>query len=240
MEAPWVPVIAALRELEHDVSCSESANLVFATQASWARMQVVYGERNGSRDMDRIRAEAFEPVDLMCRTIGRHLDENPRRMQPEFLRSVERCLYDDSFRDLTVFTTNWDRSLRDLVGADGPTVFPLHGQVGEGLYLPSEIAGEVYRPLPDRLQLVQTHRTLHHWMKLCDHLIIYGLSLSPLDAELALLIKAHAVHLGIATIVDPRPEYVAARLRALRGSASFPIVHLDPTDPEQLRPERIA
>lgn len=99
--------------------------------------------------------------------------------------------------DLKIITTNWDKTLDaeipEPLGEMGRLY--LHGiaTTPSTLYLPTEALDEVYRDGKTAREL-RSMRNAHllaaTWIRNCDRLAIYGLSLSPLDPELGMVTAA--------------------------------------------------
>lgn len=126
------------------------------------------------------------------------------------------------------FTTNWDRvawlycrNLLQRISLEfSLPLFHIHGSIDDAatLYLPSEAASEVYRTEKQEQKL---GGMIPHGIKILentDHLIIYGLSLSALDAELAQVVSTGVGEDSIVskiTIIDINPTPVLRRLQML-------------------------
>ncbi len=137
-------------------------------------------------------------------------------------------------------TTNWDRvaerQTEKLLNETQPArVAPvhIHGSIDdhEGLYLPSEVADECYRTEAHNQRLGGRHLGLMDALESVRNLVLYGLSLSPLDAELAQFMASglRADVLEDIKIVAPDHQAIASRLRMLLRDPSVQISGLDPT-----------
>lgn len=134
-----------------------------------------------------------------------------------------------------VVTTNWDLVLDRYIETYFPElkgrVFHVHGDHSNphALLLPSEVAFESYYDHALRTEALARHKLIMDVIDKADALVIYGLSLSPLDAELSQLINAGLYQGdGESTkrveIVDIDPKAVANRLRSvLQGKP--PVIH---------------
>jgi hypothetical protein len=98
---------------------------------------------------------------------------------------------------VTLITTNWDevvdRRMLALCGAarvEPLSIFHLHGRLSDpaSLYLPTEIRSESYRDLDQALQLEAQYEAAMRQLERAHRLVVYGLSLSPLDIELAIAV----------------------------------------------------
>ena len=215
----WVPVNRALAETFGFVPAADGGNLAFATlvfQLRWlhtpkpkAKMlpkAVAAFREQRLREFNKLRAQIARELDMAVG--GGELVVRPE------LEMIERSYFTDGIQ--RVITTNWDGTIdARLPHAD---ICHLHGHVENSntLYLPSESVEEPYREVDERQYL---RDRIAHAFSLLDekthHLVIWGLSLSPLDVELSIL-------LGEAlpgwrecrvTVIDPRPRDVAERVR---------------------------
>lgn len=117
-----------------------------------------------------------------------------------------------------IVTTNWDLMLESFF--TDYFVYHLHGDIMdyETLYLPSEIAAELYHYIEGKRKLSSFMNRISYgdWLATgIERLIISGLSLSPLDAELHSFLNS-AIQKGSipeVIIIDPYPEQVYKKLQ---------------------------
>lgn len=123
-----------------------------------------------------------------------------------------------------VVTTNWDLTIVDYIEANYKKPHPkpifLHGTCEEGkpLYLPSETIEEPYRTDEEKKHFGQLHVQALQLAENCDRLVVYGLSMDPLDAELGVVLLGtleHAGKLREVIVLDVNPVPVMERLRVL-------------------------
>ena len=95
-------------------------------------------------------------------------------------------------------TTNWDRLLETELAYNPKSVMHIHGdvEVPNCMYLPTETSTEPYRNPEINEHIGALTGTAWHLIHEARQLCIYGLSLSPLDAELGAILGA---------ALDPRP-----------------------------------
>lgn len=90
-------------------------------------------------------------------------------------------------------TTNWDLALENhfrTVLKVEPRVEHLHGDVThpEELLLPSEVSEEAYRPETLNLRMAGRKKRLIDFIEPARNIVVCGLSFSPLDAELSMVL----------------------------------------------------
>lgn len=95
----------------------------------------------------------------------------------------------------------------------------IHGSIKDykTLYLPSEIVNENYRPQEEVIILHELHHIAFRTIEEADTLIIYGLSLDPLDAELnqIVCVGISSKTLKKIIVINPSFEKVCNRLKIL-------------------------
>ena len=87
----------------------------------------------------------------------------------------------------------------------------------ESLYLPSEIAKEPFRSNEESLQMMKNHSSVFKAVYECNRVILYGLSLDPLDAELSQILALGWNSPNIKEIIVINPDYhkVVKRVKLL-------------------------
>jgi hypothetical protein len=123
-------------------------------------------------------------------------------------------------------TTNWDTVLSNVItnilraDYDG-NLYPqhLHGTAADPntLYLPSEVTQERYREPAEDQKIGTVHGTVWKNLELAKRVVLYGLSVDPLDAELGQTLAAGWSNPNLEEIfvVDPNHSVVAHRVNLL-------------------------
>lgn len=211
----WVPVISGVDEFypHARVRTADQANFWLAwwvyqqrTRAELMRRTDLGDERGDTERRDK----ELDASDLGLRqTIAANIRAATDR--PDFFRlrrDAVRLLQTERSRwgrSAFFLTTNWDRLLESELSISSKSVMHIHGDVEmpSCLYLPTETSTEGYR-LPDINEHIGA-LTGSAWDLIAKarQLCIYGLSLSPLDAELAAILGT-----GLAHHSEPLPVYV--------------------------------
>lgn len=139
--------------------------------------------------------------------------------------------------ELTVVTTNWDETIdahvREAYAVHRPDACPprvhhLHGVLSDPstLYLPTEVTDELYRDDRAEEHLSEQHELLLDSLRRAHRLVLYGLSLSPLDVELAIAVAigCERAPLREISVVDHDCEAVAERLSLSLCRNDMPVV----------------
>jgi len=121
-------------------------------------------------------------------------------VRKEFATIVMNLLIQDDRRlALMLITTNWDTvvatALSDILNITmRGTLRPLHihGSIDDEqtLYLPTEMTKEPYRTREEEQKIGGLHGSIWRGLEDAHRVILYGLSLSPLDAELGQTLAA--------------------------------------------------
>jgi len=143
----------------------------------------------------------------------------------EFLEVINKFLIPYSLQFMLV-TTNWDNVIGIALNTylsknfDG-IVYPLHihgsAKNPNTLYLPTEMTKEPYRLHEEEQQIGGLHGSIFRGMEEAHRAIVYGLSISPLDAELCQTLACGWSNsiLKEIIIVDPNHEEIAHRINLL-------------------------
>ena len=224
----WKPIIDVLSDFSGgNVYNADTANLHLARAVYWARMQCVSNPRPSAK-FEAAAAEARRWLALTTDDLAKRIVGYPRPLQGTFDSVVRRLGLEDT--GTTYATTNWDSSLAEKVGS--ARVHYFHGSAASGnLYLPTEMSIEPYQTNEVTLARVSAHAALQRLVRSAERVVIWGLGLSPLDAELATILGAYARDWKRVDIVDPCPHPVVDRLNIL--APIFGDLHLwDPNNLE--------
>jgi len=128
-----------------------------------------------------------------------------------------------------VITTNWDKAADGLFSSNA---IHIHGscESGEDLYLPTETSVESYRPEKTNKSFINRHCAAENAISNSDIAIVFGLSFSPLDAELYTIFFGHQEKPQKIIIIDPNHKHIAGRLQ-------FAFMHRDEFIPYGVAPE---
>jgi hypothetical protein len=214
---PWEPVCDAINHFRHTyTSESGSVRIEDSDRANfWLGLHVYRGRFLWCKDVEESPAKfdvptfraGFKNSDaLLKESIAEKLVSATR---PQTTRLTARCgqLLDEcqagAWGDTFAFlTTNWDLLLEQSGKVAKESVFHLHGSVDDRrtMYLPTEISPENYRDDEQRKAMAGSLATM--WLAVRDagQIVVYGLSLSPMDAELA-----HLLSLGLEEHPKPLP-----------------------------------
>lgn len=239
LDNAWGPVTAALKSQFPSLLEGEEntafANLVFQMRWGALALQRAGGDRDPQR-LDELKTSHDQTKALYTRLkadLAKRLKDasdsgslRPRgSAQQVFTRFCKG-------QDAMVITTNWDTTIEGpFPPSDQLGVQYLHGNVRQPttLYLPTEAVDEPYRDLAVEgpyLDVVRkaSLRAMDLIAK-CDRLVVYGLSISPLDAELGVVLAAGAQQrkskFVAVVVVNPDPVPVLRRLQFFLGGQNY-------------------
>jgi hypothetical protein len=221
----WAPVLRVLQPYYDFPLTSDGANSVLA--------RIVYLLRWWSQNPSPVaEGQLKEHKDLLFeirRGISQELkaaqEHDELTVRPEFESIADTMLMAHSTSFMLV-TTNWDTVVpgalsRHLHRTLDGTVIPLHihGSITnpDRLYLPTEVTFEPYRTHEEEQAIGGLHGSIWRGLEQAHRVIVYGLSLSPLDAELAQTLAAgwSNPNLREISVVTPDHELVAHRVNLL-------------------------
>jgi hypothetical protein len=231
----WLPVLSALQQTEFpDIATAEGANFAMA--------RLVYIGRELHRGKPtELQNEFRVKFDQVRHAIGMRLTEAQARgdlaVRAEFSLVMEKIVRRTGAQ-VELGTTNWDTVVERALAEVGhhEQVVHLHGACGNSssLYLPTEVAEEPYRSDAERAELILPRNTLVRAMQRATHLVLYGLALSPLDAELGQVLASGMNGSPIKEVIIVNPHYpaVAERVAGLTdlGAGAIPVIGVHPQD----------
>lgn len=238
VENAWSPVIDAIR-LHNGVVCdSDTATCFLAREVYKMRFFECDCSYGGAYASD-FKTYFNQLKHTLCLQLQAAESRRDIRARKE-LRYVITNLVIPTSSLFYLVSTNWDTTvdkaaeeiLADFSDSQSVKVFHLHGSSDqpETLYLPSEWSGEFYRDESEREAFGGNLRGLLERLDELEHLIVYGLSFSPLDAELTQLINAitNHEHLKSITVVDPDADIVEKRIKQALNNPRLSVIKLDP------------
>lgn len=218
LENAWTPIRLALEEAYPFVPSKECENLVFANlifQLRWlaAMVHLREGDRTQFEPTFQRRLQAYNDLKRgIASRLTHAVDAGEVRVRPA-ARQLDRLLEPP----LLVVTTNWCKSVERFW--PNAKVLHLHGTVDtpDTLYLPAESIEEPYRSQPTRPSfLAETAGETMAGLHVCSRLVVYGLSLSPLDPELGIVLNdglhGRSSPLTDAFVVDRSPKRLHHRV----------------------------
>lgn len=225
----WSPVIRALQtEFDFPID-GDGANSFFARLVYLLRWWYSTPDNELTRTNQKLHLDYLNL--LKSRITQELLDAQSAgelAVRPQLYSVIDHFLIPDRNKNASfmLVNTNWDTVADEatrshLIKTHNGEVYPLHihGSVDDHrlIYLPSELTKEPYRT-HDEYQLIGSiHGSIMRGLENSSRVVIYGLSLSPLDAELLQTLAAGFSNdnLKEVHVVDPDHKLVAGRVRLL-------------------------
>lgn len=236
VENAWKPVIDAIKTVtSKDISTGDAANCFFAQMVYLARF---YSSINHP-DCPTSLKVIIDNINIIKKAIAENLKKAQQKgeikVRPEFKNIVSEFIIKKQ-NSVAVISTNWDTVIDNemsriyrQIGCNLTPVLHIHGDIFSDIYLPTEITAEKYRQTKEESYFGNKHINFRDLLENTDELIIYGLSLSPLDAELL----QSLCHLGKTEkvfIIDPNHEKVKENLLAIMVNPNIPVIGYHPSE----------
>ncbi len=144
------------------------------------------------RELDRMADDDLQFRQIIAAHLMRVTEDKSYELRRRFVEVVGQSRWKSGRRGVIYLSTNWDHLLEKAMALSSKSIVHLHGDVSRPacIYLPSETSHEAHRS-PESNKYIAT-LTGTAWQVIRDtrQLCIYGLSLSPLDAELSWVLQA--------------------------------------------------
>ena len=227
VEDSWDPVLNGLGNRIPE-SNADTANVYFASLVHRLRWLHMMNERQvQSVQARQIYADALTEAKAEWTAVTGDIAKSIKAWHGNKLRGEAEIIKERllSNRRFEIVTTNWDLSASTLqCNLDGdkfPTVDPIHGNYCVGLLLPGEVVDEPYRRWDNLGEFSQSAQSTVLHVRDCRRMIFWGLSVSPLDAELGVLLRAgirqRSFPVDEIVVVNPAFDPVIRNLRVHLG-----------------------
>ena len=198
VENAWEPIINLFRLINGNDTDADSANFLFAK--SICALRLYSKSPKGSIQLNEERELVNIMKELICEALTQAQQTGMLKPRKEFEAILNKFVFEDPNNLIGFVSTNWDTIIdneadrlvkerfKDIGSAK---VFHIHGSIEahEHIYLPSETSMENYRSEEENDNVGYSHFTTYQFLSEANVIILYGLSLDPLDAELSLLLN---------------------------------------------------
>ena len=225
VENCWDPILRAVQRHWDFPLTIDGANCFLARLVYLLRWYASDPSELGPKALKEHRAFLNVIKKDICHELRRSQAQAEMRVRDEFEAVLDTTLFRYSSTFMLV-STNWDTVFCDALSRyanrtmDG-VLRPLHvhGSVANPhtLYLPTEITKEPYRSRSEEQQIGGIHGRIWRGLEDAHRVVIYGLSLSPLDAELSQTLAAGFDNDVLEDVIVVTPEHalVAHRVNLL-------------------------
>lgn len=224
----WLPIIRAIqpsyfkKQISIDAANSYLARLIYLLRWSYAPKDDT-GDY-GLEDYQKILKNTKEQI---CTEIAMSSKQGEIKVQDEFYSIINEIIL-SNFRHIMMVSTNWDTVFEDAVNSmpiiqsafdEKLIAAHIHGIYLDPttLYLPTEVCEEPFRSKGEEHILGSLHLKIMEQITRAEIIIFYGLSLSPLDAELTQILSVGLdnPNLKLIIIIDPNHAVVADKINIL-------------------------
>jgi hypothetical protein len=210
VEFSWSPILRIIEPFcRYHPATDDVANTFFAGIVYQLRMAT---RNHDNKDYDELLGFYKSLKQSICQEIESSMKKNEIVIKSEFIETLN--ILKKHGTEYRAITTNWDAAA-DKYFEDN--VIHLHGIFSDPhtLYLPTEIIDEEYRPEVQRENHLLSHGKALQALSEADTLLIYGLSLSPLDAELSNLLSEclNGEKISYILFIDPDFDKVIKRMQ---------------------------
>jgi hypothetical protein len=228
VENAWQPILRLFEDSLGYKIDPDGANCYFARQVYLMRFYATGTFPDAKKYSNQILSDVHE----MKKEIAGALSQAELAGEIKARKELKDILYKFVFSTLNqsvLITTNWDTVIDNAINTYGETNHPksgsdiqslhFHGSVTdpELLYLPSEVVKEPYRRDDYDIKLGRLHGTVWQTLEKATKVILYGLSIDPLDAELSQTLAAgwSSPNIKEIIIINPDHKKVAQRVKLL-------------------------
>jgi hypothetical protein len=241
VENSWAPVIRVLERFHPAPLTNDGANTFMALLIYLLRWWSSNDTDLGKQQLIAHKSFLAEMRESISSELSVAQKRNEIRVRSEFPNIVERMLVEHSTEFMFV-TTNWDTVVDDALAIHlkdlAPfTLFPLHihGSLKnpDTLYLPTEVTKEPYRSFEQEQEIGGLHGSIMRGLESASRVVLYGISLSPLDAELNQTVAAgwDNPHLTEINIIAPNHKEIAQRVNVLLANQrEIKVTGFEPSD----------
>lgn len=228
VENAWLPIYKSFQNVfQSSIDDSDSANFQFARLVFLLRFYSA--KKNVESTINGLKI-LREKIAELKNEIAEQLNIAQQSQELKVRSYFETLLINFIFKNdikFAIISTNWDTVVNEAINEFakkieyGNTIntFHLHGSIKKpnSLYLPSEITCENYRSVEEDDEYGIIQGVLLTVLKKANQIILYGISLDPLDAELNQTIFASLKNEELEEIIVINPEHkkVSNRVKLL-------------------------
>lgn len=229
VENAWIPITNAIKVATNQDVDIDGANCFFARLIYLQRFYAKIPVADAKRYL-KISLENMVTIkNAICGEIKNAQKAEILKPREEFRTILKKFVFNGSKNSVGLISTNWDTVIDDDVddllkeiynGNQTLKCFHIHGSVEfpDYLYLPSETTQENYRSDDENKKFGLNHAKTIQFLEQANQVLIYGLSLDPLDAELSQVLGGVSFgsnNLREIIIVNPDYERIRNRVKVL-------------------------
>ncbi len=229
VENAWEPILKIFKPLMEDEVDADVANCIFAKLIYLLRIYSSAADEKAVENLEFEKETVRQLKELICEHIKIYQQNGILRARKEFKNILTKFVFAAPDKLFGLVSTNWDTVIdresdeivqEVYVDLKSVKCFHLHGCIDspENLYLPSETSKENYRSKEDNDRHGYNHFATLRFLQEANQIILYGISLDPLDAELSQILNSTFTtsnNLREIIIVNPDSKRIRKRVKAL-------------------------
>lgn len=223
VENAWEPILTCFKPINGNETDADSVNFLLAK--SICALRLYSKSPKGIAQLKEELELVKSMKDVICESLKLGQQTGVLKPRKEFRTILDKFVLSNPINLFGIVTTNWDTVIDEETDRwvkekyqdiESAKVFHIHGstEIHEHLYLPSETSMENYRSDAENNKIGLAHAGTFEFLLEANSIILYGLSLDPLDAELSLLLSgAFASSKTIREVIIINPNYSLVRKR---------------------------
>ena len=223
VENAWEPILTCFRPINGLETDADTANFLFSQ--SICALRLYSKSPKGIKQLKEELETVNSLKDAVCFSLKVAQKRGILKPRKEFTAILDKFVLSNPTNLFGFVTTNWDTVIdteadrwvkEKYHNIESAKVFHIHGSIHahEHIYLPSETSMENYRSDDENHKIGLDHFGMYQFLAEANVIILYGLSLDPLDAELSLLLNgAFAKSKTIREVIIVNPNYSVVQKR---------------------------
>ncbi|THF53447.1 hypothetical protein E6C50_04385 [Flavobacterium supellecticarium] len=223
VENAWTPLLNIFKINYGNETDSDSVNFLLAKSICALRL---YSKSPKSAIQLKEEQESVRLMkEVICEELKQAQNSGILKPRKEFTTMLNKFVLCNPNNLFGFVSTNWDTVIdveadrwvkEKYMDIESTKVFHIHGSIEayKDIYLPSETSMENYRSDEENYEVGYDHFITAQFMSEANVIILYGISLDPLDAELNLLLSgAFTKGKTIREVIIINPDYQKIRKR---------------------------
>lgn len=252
LENAWIPIINAIKVVTNLDVDIDGANCFFSRSIYLQRFYAKMPVPDAKIYLKVSLQNMISLKNAICDEIKKAQKNGILKPRKEFRSILRKFVFNGSKNSVGLISTNWDTVIDDDINKfmkqiydDNQTLkcIHIHGNIefSDHFYLPSETTQENYRSDDENKNFGLNHFKTMQFLEQANQVLIYGLSLDPLDAELSQVLSIATLrnnNLREIIIVNPDCEKIRNRVKGLFFPYSNSSIKIRCFSPENLENER--
>lgn len=228
VENAWLPIYKSFQKVfNSSINDADSANFQITRLVYLMRFYSAAKFADTTKDaLEYTKRKVTELKHEIVKQLNLAQQKQELKVRSHFEALLMNFIFKDEIK-FAVISTNWDTVVNEAINQFANKIehrktintFHLHGSIEkpDSLYLPSEIACENYRNVEEDMEHGVNQAILLSILKKANQIILYGISLDPLDAELnqTIFTSLKNTDLKEILVINPDHKKVSNRVKLL-------------------------